>query len=201
MRGLRPGTFWPCQVAFWLTLCSSTLTWAHIQAPIQIVLLNDYQNDQQLFLDAKVNFKLTDALLQAIQHEVPLTFDTEIELIEQQNFLGINFSRTRVKIRYQTQVRYFGYNHRYVIANKRNKKVQSFDNLNDALNTLGTLSNFPLADLADLHPDTLYSIKMRVSLNKWQLPTPLIVHAMFVSDWQLDSDWRNIEIQSPKSWL
>lgn len=169
--------------------------------PIEIVMLNDYQNEQQLFMDAQVHFELPKTVLDAIHHEIPLTFTTQIELIEQQRVIGIGFNRTRIDILYHTQLQYFGYNRRYVIANMRNQQVQSFDSLNDALNTLGTLSNFQLADLADLHPDTLYRIRMKVALNKWHLPTPLIIHSMFDSDWQLDSDWRSIKIQSPKSWL
>lgn len=168
---------------------------------IQIIYFNDYQDNQQLVVDASVQFQFQKTVLTALQHEIPLTFNTEIELNEVHSILGMNMHRNRVTIQYQSQLQYFGYNQRYIISNKRNKKVQSFNNLKDALHTLGTLSSFRITDLAELHPNTLYAIKMRVSLNKWQLPTPLIIDALWSSDWHLDSDWSNIQIQSPKSWL
>lgn len=168
---------------------------------IQILYLNDYQEDQQLVVDASAKFHFPPKVLSAIHHEIPLTFTTEIELNEIRTLLGIPFSRNRTQIVYRTELQYIGYNRTYVIANKRNQKVQSFDSLKEAMKTLGTLSNFRIADLADLHPDTLYAVKMRISLDQWQLPTPLIIDTLWSSDWQLDSDWRSIEIQSPKSWL
>ncbi|RUM90176.1 MAG: DUF4390 domain-containing protein [Thiomicrospira sp.] len=186
-----------------ITLGFSSFIYAADTPPssIQILYLNDYQDNQQLVLDASVRFQFKEPVLTALQHEIPLTFNTEIELNEVHSLLGFNMHRNRVTIQYQSQLQYFGYSQLYVISNKRNKKVQSFSNLKDALYTLGTLSNFRITDLADLHPNTLYAIKMRVSLNKWQLPTPLIIDALWSSDWHLDSDWSNIQIQSPKSWL
>lgn len=171
------------------------------QADIQVRYLNDYQIDQQLVLDARVDFKLDPMITEAVNHEIPLNFITEIELNESTSLMGFNLSRNRVTIVYESQLNYFGFNQIYVITNKRNQKVQSFSSLSEALRTMGTLSNFNLANLSDLHPDTLYTIKIRVSLNQWKLPTPLILDALWNSAWQLDSGWHQIQIQSPKSWL
>jgi len=170
------------------------------QADIQVLSLNDYQVNQQLVLDATIDINLAPLIIEAVNHEVPLTFTTEIELNERYSLLGIDLSRNRVKITYESQVNYFGFNKIYVISNKRNQKVQSFSSLYEALKTMGTLSSFYLANLADLHPNTLYTIKIRVALNQWKLPTPLILDALWKSDWQLDSGWHQTQIQSPKSW-
>lgn len=171
------------------------------QADIQIRYLNDYQIDQQLVLDAQVDFKLDPIIIEAVNHEIPLNFTTEIELNESYSLMGFTLSRNRVRIVYESQLNYFGFNQIYVITNKRNQKVQSLSSLSEALRIMGTLSNFNLANLSDLHPNTLYTIKIRVSLNQWKLPTPLILDALWQPAWQLDSDWHQIQIQSPKSWL
>lgn len=173
----------------------------NVQADIQIRYLNDYQIDQQLVLDAQVNFKLDPIITEAVNHEIPLNFTTEIELNESYSLMGFTLSRNRVRIVYESQLNYFGFNQIYVITNKRNQKVQSLSSLSEALRIMGTLSNFNLANLSDLHPNTLYTIKIRVSLNQWKLPTPLILDALWHPAWQLDSDWHQIQIQSPKSWL
>lgn len=173
---------------------------ASAHADIQVLNLNDYQMDQRLVLDASVLFQLNANITEAVNHEVPLTFTTEIELNETYSLIGFEIPRNRVTIQYESQLNFFGFNKIYVITNKRNQKVQSFSNLSEALKTMGTLSNFYIANLAELHPDTLYTIKLRVSLNKWKLPTPLIIESMWNPAWELDSGWHQIQIQSPKSW-
>ncbi|MGC9387008.1 MAG: DUF4390 domain-containing protein [Hydrogenovibrio sp.] len=183
-------------------LFSSFASGIFAQTPgIQILFLNDYQQDQQLVVDASVKFEFSEAVLKAIHHEITLTFTTELTLNEVHRVFGLPLERNRASLRYQTQLQYDGFNRQYVITNQRNQNIRRFSNLTDAMKTLGTLSNFPVADLSDLHPNTLYSLQMRISLDRWQLPTPLIIDTLWSPAWQLDSGWYPTQIQSPKSWL
>lgn len=168
---------------------------------VTVYYLNDYQEDQQLKIDAQIGFQLTEQIEQALQNEITLTFITELELNEQYDLFGFNATRNRVNIRYETLLRYFSYNKTYLLINQRNKKVQSFSNLKDALRTMGTLDNFKVTDLANLHPTTLYKVQLRMRFNSWALPTPLIINTLFSHGWHLDSGWHKIEIHSPNSWL
>lgn len=52
---------------------------------IMIMRVSDYQQDQKLLLDSESRFKLPEAIVTAINHEIPLTFKTEIRLLEKTN--------------------------------------------------------------------------------------------------------------------
>lgn len=168
---------------------------------IMIMRVSDYQQDQKLLLDSEIRFKLPEAIITAINHEIPLTFKTEIRLIEKNQRLGFDYDRTRVSIKYQTRLYVEGVNQRYFLYNSRNLKTQSFTTLKSALLTLGTLQSFPIIKLSELHPEQHYTLKMRISLDHWQLPAPLLMESLFKSHWQLSSGWYEVGIQTPGSWL
>ncbi|KUJ71201.1 DUF4390 domain-containing protein [Thiomicrospira sp. WB1] len=168
---------------------------------IEVRSLYDYQESQQLMLDARIKLTLPSDVVEALHHEIPIAFETDITLDESRSLLGIPYQRNRVRIQYQTRLQYYGFNQAWVLHNQRNQKVQSFSTLEEALDTLGTLSGFALTNLATLHPNTEYHMGVRMSLNRWALPSPMMIDALFSSAWHLDSDWKTIQIQSPKSWL
>jgi len=174
---------------------------SHASDEIRIIRVSDYQQEQQLLLDSESHFNLPEAVIKAIHHEVPLTFKTEIVLSEQTQRLGLTFERTRVAIEYDTRLYVVGVNRRYVLHNSRNHNEQSFESLESALLTLGTLQGFPIIQLSELHPKQHYALKMRISLDYWQLPAPLLIESLFANHWQLSSDWHEVSIQTPESWL
>ncbi len=183
------------------SLMASLTTVAQASDEIMIMRVSDYQQDQKLLLDSESRFKLPETIITAINHEIPLTFKTEIRLIEKNRRLGFDYDRTRMSIEYQTRLYVEGVNQRYFLYNSRNLKTQSFTTLNSALLTLGTLQNFPIIKLSELHPKQHYTLKMRISLDYWQLPAPLLLESLFKSQWQLNSGWYEVDIQTPGSWL
>ena len=177
------------------------MTNAQASDEIMIIRVSDYQQDQKLLFDSESRFNLPEAIVSAINHEIPLTFKTEIRLSEKNQRLGVNYERTRVSIEYKTRLYVEGVNRRYFLYNSRNLKTQSFTSLESALLTLGTLQSFPIIPLSELHPKQHYTLKMRISLDHWQLPAPLLIEALFKDQWQLNSGWYEVGIQTPGSWL
>ncbi len=180
---------------------TSIMNTAQASDEIMIIRVSDYQQDKNLLLDSESHFNLPEAVIKAIDHEIPLIFTTEIVLSEKSQRLGFDYERTRVSIEYQTRLYVEGVNRRYFLYNLRNRKEQSFSSLESALLTLGTLQSFPIIPLSELHPKQHYTLKMRISLDHWQLPAPLLMEALFKSHWQLNSDWYEVSIQTPGSWL
>jgi len=168
---------------------------------IMIVRVSDYQQDNTLLLDSESLFHLPEQVKQAIHHEIPLNFKTEIRLLEETRWMGMTFQRTRFDLEYYTRLYAYGVNHHYVLYNTRNNKVQTFETLESALQTLGTLRAFPIAHLAELHPEQRYTLEMKISLDRWKLPAPLIIESFMDPDWHLESDWFESIIETPKSWL
>ncbi|MBF6057527.1 MULTISPECIES: DUF4390 domain-containing protein [Thiomicrorhabdus] len=191
-KNLRAG------LGIFLLLCLSCAGWASDE--ILIVRVSDYQNQRELLIDSESKFHLPEKVTAAIHHEIPLLFTTTIVLTESASFLGIKYQRTRRTIEYQTQLYAYGVNHHYVLYNTRNQNVQSFPTLDAALETLGTLQSFPIATLSELHPQQRYTIKMRIKLDYWKLPAPLIIDAMMDSDWRINSGWFETFLKTPQSW-
>ena len=168
---------------------------------ITIVQVRDYQQDKQLLIDSESRFNLPETVIEAIHHEIPLSFRIQIELTESSQILGIKYQRNRNIIHYNTDIYAYGVNRLYALYNNRNKNAKTFKSIEDALTTLATLQAFPIASLSELHPKQMYTLRMRISLDFWKLPAPLILEALLSpSVWQLDSGWFETSLQTPLSW-
>ena len=168
---------------------------------ITILQVHDYQQDKHLLIDSESRFNLPEAVIEAIHHEIPLSFKIQIELTESSKILGFHYQRTRNVISYNTDIYAFGVNRMYALFNNRNQKAESFRTIDEALTTLSTLQSFPIASLSELHPEQMYTLRMRISLDYWKLPAPLILEALLTpSVWQLDSQWYETTLQTPLSW-
>jgi len=56
-----------------------------------------FQN-QQLALNATVDFTLSEAVLSAIEHDIPILFKTEIVLFEKSDLFGFPIEKTQKKL-------------------------------------------------------------------------------------------------------
>lgn len=173
---------------------------AAIDNEITILKVRDYQKNKQLLIDSESRFNLPQAVIDAVHHEIPLSFITRIELTEATKTLGFKYERTRNVIEYRTDLYAYGVNRLYALYNHRNQKAQSFTTLEEALQTLATLQAFPIASLSELHPEQRYTLRMKISLDYWKLPAPLILEALTTSTWQLESQWFETSLQTPLSW-
>ncbi|WP_373019309.1 DUF4390 domain-containing protein [Thiomicrorhabdus sp.] len=186
-----------------LLISLSLLTGSNANASdeIRIIQVTDYQEDQMLLFDSQTQFHLPDAILEALQNEIVITFETNIVFTEHHRLLGIKYDRERFNLSYQTQLIYSGFNNRYTLINERNNNVRHFSSLSQALSTLGTMVSFPVLPLSELHPGQKHTLKLRIRLNPWRLPAPLVLNSFIDSDWKLDSGWFETTIYTPKSWL
>lgn len=178
-----------------LSLSLVTSLGASAENPVQIRQLSDYQEEQQLFLSAQIEYHLPAKLQEALHHEVRFYFRTEIEILDQLSWLGIPYHTTIKTFSFDTILQYLTYNQTYYLINTHNNKIRSFSSLAETLKTLGTLSHFHLADLSELYSYNHYFLQLRSQLNTWQLPPPLILEALINSDWQIDSGWQRLNLQ------
>jgi len=180
---------------------SSLFNLSTANSAIHFAYLKEVIQEPQLSLNSAVEFHLPQPIISALHHEIHLHFKTEILLREKQEVLGVDIERTRQSIAYHTELYAYGVNRHYVLHNHRNQKIQTFQTLEAALQTLGTMQALPIIKLSELHPEQQYVLHIRLSLDKWKLPAPLLLDALFEDYWQLDSGWFEIEIQTPKSWI
>ncbi len=180
-------------VLFWLLFSYSNVAFS--KSPIHFSSVKEVFQNQQLALTATVDFTLSEEVLSAIYHDIPILFKTEIILFEKSKFLGFPIETTQKKIEYYTELYAYGVNRYYVLYNHRNHKRQTFQTLEDALQTLGTLQALPVVNQSVLLSGKHYFLKVRISLDRWKLPPPLFMNALLNPLWQLDSGWQEVKIQ------
>lgn len=167
---------------------------------ITILKVVDYRENNQLKIDSQSRFSIGTKQISAINHGIPIKFKTEILLTEKSSFLGFPYQRTRKHVRYLTELTSYGINRQYVLFNNRNDKLQRFATIDRALETMGTLEAFEIAHLKELHPTQKYRLRMRIFLDYWTLPAPLLLEALLDPNWRLDSGWFEVNLTTPLSW-
>ena len=161
---------------------------------IHISYFHPHFKAEKLLIDSQVMFTLSTEMEKALKHNIPLTFDIEFKVFEENKLFGFNYQSTFKTVHYQIKVSYFNYSHQFIISNQRSQASQMFNSLEDAMRTFGTIRNFELINLADLSTDKEYSIAFKVSFNRWKLPTALIIDSLTNENWYLASDWREMTI-------
>ena len=175
-------------VRFFLLLACQlllALTCATAQAAegIEITRASIQASDDGYRLDARYSFDLTPGLEQAIQHGVPLSFTTEIELTRPRWWWTDDHavsSRRTVKLSYDVLLRVY-----HVSA--PGSIQQNFDTLDDALRAIRAPARWPIARKGDLKPGETYNVTMRMFMDRDYLLKPLQVDAFNNSDWRLAS--------------
>ncbi len=183
-----------------LSMVSAQASPTPIVPTITIHDVMDYQKDKQLLIDSESTFNLPKHVVEAIDHEIPLSFFIEIELLEKSSSFGLETNRVRNRIEFHNEIRASGVNRTYTLFNSRNNNSQSFQSIESALKTLATIKAFPVASLSELHPKQRYTLRMRIKLDTLKLPAPLLLEAFFTDQWLLDSGWYETELQTPLSW-
>lgn len=170
------------------------------EANIVILKVVDYRDSQHLKIDSNSRITLSERVLNAIDHEVLINFKIQLQLTEANRIMGVPYQRTRKDLEYHVQLFAYGVNRQYMLYNSRNSQMQTFRQLEPALETLSTLKGFEIAELSELHPKQKYTLRMRISLDRWKLPAPLLLEALFSQDWKLDSGWFEVSLTAPQSW-
>ncbi|AEG32280.1 hypothetical protein Thicy_1522 [Thiomicrospira cyclica ALM1] len=162
---------------------------------ITIIHLNESQQGGQLLLDAQGDILLSPGLMEAIDKGIKVYFRTQVEVRQQKSGLMAWHQPVITQIDYLTELSYSRFYQRYTLVNQRNGNVRHFQNINQALNTLTRLQSFPLLPMSQLHPGLDYQIRLKFSVDYWQLNAPLLTHALFNRDWRLASRWNHVPVQ------
>ncbi|MBE0493069.1 MAG: DUF4390 domain-containing protein [Thiomicrospira sp.] len=164
----------------------------------QITLLElvDKQFESTLYMDAKAHIQLSEKVVEAIQHEIPIQFITQIELTRRDQIFIFPYNSQQTRIDYTTELSYSHYDRRYKLHNLRNQNILYFSQLEPALATLGEIQNFPITSLNQLHSGLRYKLKLRFRLNYWSLPAPMFTQALLDADWRFKSEWFELDVQT-----
>lgn len=171
------------------------VSWAAQAGHIKLVHINESQQGNQLLIDAQGEIKLPASLVEALDKGISLYFRTEIEVRRTKTGLMAWHQPLITRMDYLTELAYSRFYQRFTLINQRNGNIRHFQSLDQALITLTRLQNLPLMPIQQLHPGLDYQIRLRFSLDYWQLSAPLLTHAFFNADWRLSSRWLKTPIK------
>jgi hypothetical protein len=142
-----------------------------------------------IVLNATFEFELPQALEEAVQKGIALYFNIEFELFRKRWYW---FDRKVVSQSLVYRLSYSPLTRQYRLA--RGGLSQPFDSLDEALALVKSVRNWKVADKAQLSPRDDYDAQVRMRLDVSQLPKPFQVNAITSREWNLSSDWREIQV-------
>lgn len=81
------------------------------------------------------------------------------------------------------------------MRNLNSGEQESFATLYAALNNLGRVQGVPVIDNALLEDDSRYRFRLRALLSLRQYPAPLRMLFFWRSQWQLESEWYEWQLE------
>ena len=137
-------------------------------------------------LDARLQLVLSSEALEALSSGVPLMIELQMQLIRERRFWWDD-GAAELAVRFELEYRPLS--QRYIVRNLNSGDQDSFATLYSALNNLGRIQGLPVIDDALLKRNEDYRIRVRAMLQTQQYPAPLRLLFFWRSDWQLQSEW------------
>jgi hypothetical protein len=142
-----------------------------------------------IVLNATFEFELPQALEEAVQKGIALYFNIEFELFRKRWYW---FDRMVASQTLVYRLSYSPLTRQYRLA--RGGLSQPFDSVEEALALVKSVRNWKVVDRAQLSPRDDYDAQVRMRLDVSQLPKPFQVNAITSREWNLASDWREIQV-------
>jgi hypothetical protein len=142
--------------------------------------------DGVYFLSARVDYRLSEQALEALESGVSLTVELQIQVFRLRRFLP---DAEAAELEQSYQLSYQPLSRRYVIRNLNSGEQSTHATLFSALNDMGRVNDLPIIDESLLEPDARYEIRLRAVLDQNTLPGPLRLLAFWGDSFRLESEW------------
>jgi Domain of unknown function (DUF4390) len=162
-----------------------------------VVRSAEFNLDQSLLLlDLAVDSEIPDYILIALDQgfSVPIMF--EVEILASKRYW---FDDRVVSLKQQYLLHYQPMLDSYVVFDVNSSERRYFDNRRSAVSFIEVVYNYPMLNIRNLTPDRKYYARVRFGIDSDELPLPLQSSLLWASDWDLQSDWYEWDLQSPDS--
>ncbi|MGF1526889.1 MAG: DUF4390 domain-containing protein [Candidatus Competibacterales bacterium] len=170
----------------WLLLILGLLggPWA-FGAGFTVVSAHTQQVGQTYLLSARIDYRFSPEVLEALESGLGLTVVLEMEVRRRRRWL---WDDPVARVQLPLHLEYHTLLDKFQVTNP-NLGRRGFDDLSTALTYMGHIRNFPLVDTALLVTSQNYYGRLRARLDTDDLPAPLQLTAYFSRAWQLTSQW------------
>lgn len=179
LRGFgRAGWVATLALAWWAALAfAGEFEISNVEARLQ---------DGTYLVDATIRYEFSDAALEALENGVPLTVELHLEVRREGAWV---WEPDVVDSRLRSQIRFNPLQGTYQVLQVDSGVHHTFASRDRAITALGEITDLALVSADALHPDQVYRVDMRVTLDIEALPLPLRPRAYLSPDWNLSSEW------------
>ena len=142
--------------------------------------------DSIYLMDAQIDYALSNSVLEAIAHGIQLHFDVTVEIRRRRKWIWDDVV-TSETLGYVLQ--YQPLSNNYLVTDLSSGDVETLQELDEALQFLGTISDHPLTPSTELEPNADYRGYIMSELKITTLPLPLQPLAYISPQWHLTSQW------------
>jgi Domain of unknown function (DUF4390) len=164
-----------------LSLCNPSFA-----KTINIESTHVYAENSVYYLDALIDFKLTEEADKALRHGIPLEIHIFFQLRQERKWI---WDKTITEKKLIFKLEHKPLTNNFLTINLNTGLRNSYSNLDAALNHINEVSKMKLFDKNILKKDGDYLARIKTYLNTESLPPPLRPQAYFSSDWNMSSEW------------
>ncbi len=162
--------------------------------PVRAALAEDFEirtaslglADGAWRLAARIDYRLTEEALAALESGVTLTFRVDVEISRVRRWLPDAEALTTAL---DWQLSYEPLSKRYLVRYPDEREPSSHATLFGALTAIGRVQSLPIAEAAQLDAANTYDVAVHAVLSRQTLPAPLQFLAFWDGDFSLESDW------------
>lgn len=146
-----------------------------------------YLRDGVWYLDARVDYRLSEAARDALRNGVPLELRLDVEVLRPG---WVWWETTVASLAQRYRLQFHALSERYVLLQLNSGESRSFRSLARMLDAAGEVRALPVIDAELLSADERHTVAVRAGLDTDALPRPLRPMAYISPQWHLESDWQ-----------
>ena len=173
-----------------------TATLAQDDDPFVVKRAEFKLDESMLLLDLEIESNIPAFISLAIDQgfAVPMMF--EIEIRSENSYW---FDNKEVSLKQQYKLNHQPMLDSYVVLDVNTSERHYFDRRKAAVQFMELVYNYPMLDIDNLAPGKNYYARVRFGVDIDELPLPLQSSWFWDSDWDLQSEWYEWEIDRPAS--
>ncbi len=152
-----------------------------------------WQAEGQWLLSARVDYRLTDKALAALENGIALTFRVEVSVSRLRRWWT---NPEVLNVERDWRLSYEPLTRRYLVQYPDGREQTAHATLFGALNAIGRVQSLPIAEASRLDPHETYIVAVRAVLDQHTLPAPLQFFAFWGSGFSLESEWYEWRIKT-----
>lgn len=188
MRGSANAKAWLLLLSAWLLPLPAFAG----QSGISVENAQLHLRDRVYALDTDITYRLTPKVLKTVQNGIPLVWMLHVQVYRERRYL---WDERIADVLQRYRIRYHALMNIYQVLDENRGDASYFSTLPAALEAIGTIRGMPVPGLQVLNKDDHYRARIKMQLDREELPLPLRPLSYINSDWYLSSDWYSWPLQ------